>query len=149
MRWTVTIVNEKTCTPSTVNRLHHLLQYGRQLSDNEVTWETLVSLPCTYLLFDQRAFFKLSVLFIQVSNEATYQEVVRATCGKVTGVVCEVAIAIYTFGTCIAFFIVIGDQLDRCKCILSDWLAFFFFFSVSRKPKPLKLECKRQKMHLN
>uniref|UniRef100_A0A3Q0QXX3 Sodium-coupled neutral amino acid transporter 7 n=1 Tax=Amphilophus citrinellus TaxID=61819 RepID=A0A3Q0QXX3_AMPCI len=49
----------------------------------------------------------------QVSNEATYQEVVRATCGKVTGVLCEVAIAVYTFGTCIAFFIVIGDQLDR------------------------------------
>ncbi|KAF7659085.1 hypothetical protein LDENG_00003520 [Lucifuga dentata] len=49
----------------------------------------------------------------QVSNESTYQEVVRATCGKVTGVVCEVAIAIYTFGTCIAFLIVIGDQLER------------------------------------
>lgn len=49
----------------------------------------------------------------QVSNESTYQEVVRATCGKVTGILCEVAIAIYTFGTCIAFFIVIGDQLDR------------------------------------
>lgn len=72
------------------------------------------------------SFFKLSVFFIQVSNEATYQEVVRATCGKVTGVVCEVAIAIYTFGTCIAFFIVIGDQLDRCKCTLSDWLALLF-----------------------
>ncbi|KAK7913058.1 hypothetical protein WMY93_013269 [Mugilogobius chulae] len=49
----------------------------------------------------------------QVSNESTYQEVVRVTCGKVTGILCEVAIAIYTFGTCIAFFIVIGDQLDR------------------------------------
>ncbi|XP_061737415.1 sodium-coupled neutral amino acid transporter 7 [Nerophis ophidion] len=49
----------------------------------------------------------------QVSNESTYQEVVRATCGKVTGVLCEIAIAVYTFGTCIAFFIVIGDQLDR------------------------------------
>ncbi|KAK1891755.1 putative sodium-coupled neutral amino acid transporter 7 [Dissostichus eleginoides] len=49
----------------------------------------------------------------QVSNESTYQEVVRATCGKFTGILCEVAIAIYTFGTCIAFFIVIGDQLDR------------------------------------
>lgn len=49
----------------------------------------------------------------QVSNESSYQEVVRATCGKVTGILCEVAIAIYTFGTCIAFFIVIGDQLDR------------------------------------
>uniref|UniRef100_A0A3B3ZE91 Sodium-coupled neutral amino acid transporter 7 n=1 Tax=Periophthalmus magnuspinnatus TaxID=409849 RepID=A0A3B3ZE91_9GOBI len=54
----------------------------------------------------------------QVSNESTYQEVVRATCGKVTGILCEVAIAIYTFGTCIAFFIVIGDQLDRCKYII-------------------------------
>ncbi|XP_071381275.1 sodium-coupled neutral amino acid transporter 7 [Centroberyx affinis] len=49
----------------------------------------------------------------QVSNESSYQEVVRASCGKVTGVICEVAIAVYTFGTCIAFFIVIGDQLDR------------------------------------
>ncbi|XP_056134184.1 sodium-coupled neutral amino acid transporter 7 [Lampris incognitus] len=49
----------------------------------------------------------------QASNESTYQEVVRASCGKVTGVLCEVAIAVYTFGTCIAFFIVIGDQLDR------------------------------------
>ncbi|KAM3876646.1 sodium-coupled neutral amino acid transporter 7 [Diretmus argenteus] len=49
----------------------------------------------------------------QVSNEGTYQEVVRASCGKVTGVLCEVAIAVYTFGTCIAFLIVIGDQLDR------------------------------------
>ncbi|XP_059207938.1 sodium-coupled neutral amino acid transporter 7 [Centropristis striata] len=49
----------------------------------------------------------------QVSNESTYQEVVRATCGKFTGILCEVAIAIYTFGTCIAFLIVIGDQLDR------------------------------------
>uniref|UniRef100_A0A8C5I5X4 Sodium-coupled neutral amino acid transporter 7 n=1 Tax=Gouania willdenowi TaxID=441366 RepID=A0A8C5I5X4_GOUWI len=65
-----------------------------------------------------------------VCNESTYQDVVRATCGRVTGILCEVAIAIYTFGTCIAFFIVIGDQLDRCnfihfyiytlRCYLSD-----------------------------
>uniref|UniRef100_A0AAR2JK55 Sodium-coupled neutral amino acid transporter 7 n=1 Tax=Pygocentrus nattereri TaxID=42514 RepID=A0AAR2JK55_PYGNA len=49
----------------------------------------------------------------QVSNESTYQEVVRAVCGKVLGVVCEIAIAVYTFGTCIAFLIIIGDQLDK------------------------------------
>lgn len=60
-------------------------------------------------------FINLLSGFLQVSNESTYQEVVRATCGKVTGVLCELAIAVYTFGTCIAFFIVIGDQLDRCK----------------------------------
>ncbi|XP_076023738.1 sodium-coupled neutral amino acid transporter 7 [Genypterus blacodes] len=49
----------------------------------------------------------------KVSNEGTYQEVVRTTCGKLTGVLCEVAIAVYAFGTCIAFLIVIGDQLDH------------------------------------
>nr|XP_006641522.1 PREDICTED: putative sodium-coupled neutral amino acid transporter 7 [Lepisosteus oculatus] len=49
----------------------------------------------------------------QVSNETTYQEVVRAVCGRVPGVICEVAIAVYTFGTCIAFLIIIGDQLDK------------------------------------
>ncbi|XP_003970105.2 sodium-coupled neutral amino acid transporter 7 [Takifugu rubripes] len=55
----------------------------------------------------------------EVSNESTYQEVVRATCGKVTGVLCEISIAVYTFGTCIAFFIVIGDQLDRLIAALA------------------------------
>ncbi|KFV45346.1 Putative sodium-coupled neutral amino acid transporter 7, partial [Tyto alba] len=49
----------------------------------------------------------------QASNERTYQEVVWAVCGKVPGVLCEVAIAIYTFGTCIAFLIIIGDQEDK------------------------------------
>ncbi|XP_063046599.1 sodium-coupled neutral amino acid transporter 7 [Engraulis encrasicolus] len=49
----------------------------------------------------------------QVCNEGTYQEVVRAVCGRFLGVVCEVSIAIYTFGTCIAFLIIIGDQLDK------------------------------------
>ncbi|XP_016888090.1 sodium-coupled neutral amino acid transporter 7 [Cynoglossus semilaevis] len=55
----------------------------------------------------------------QACNESTYQEVVRATCGKVTGILCEVAIAVYTFGTCIAFFIVIGDQLDRLIAVVT------------------------------
>ncbi|KAJ6666140.1 hypothetical protein lerEdw1_001044 [Lerista edwardsae] len=49
----------------------------------------------------------------QASNERTYQEVVWAVCGKVPGVLCEVAIAVYTFGTCIAFLIIIGDQQDK------------------------------------
>ncbi|XP_038661936.1 putative sodium-coupled neutral amino acid transporter 7 [Scyliorhinus canicula] len=48
----------------------------------------------------------------QVSNKATYQEVVRAACGQVVGTICDVLIAVYTFGTCIAFLIIIGDQLD-------------------------------------
>ncbi|XP_075694355.1 sodium-coupled neutral amino acid transporter 7 isoform X2 [Rhinoderma darwinii] len=46
-------------------------------------------------------------------SEQTYQEVVRGICGRVTGVLCEVLIAVYTFGTCIAFFIIIGDQLEK------------------------------------
>lgn len=55
----------------------------------------------------------------QASNERTYQEVVWATCGKLTGVLCEVAIAIYTFGTCIAFLIIIGDQQDKIIAVVT------------------------------
>nr|XP_036881260.1 putative sodium-coupled neutral amino acid transporter 7 isoform X2 [Manis javanica] len=55
----------------------------------------------------------------QASNERTYQEVVWAVCGKLTGVLCEVAIAIYTFGTCIAFLIIIGDQQDKIIAVVA------------------------------
>lgn len=64
----------------------------------------------------------------QASNERTYQEVVWAVCGKLTGVLCEVSIAIYTFGTCIAFLIIIGDQQDKSE-----------FLSVATSPLPLAL----------
>ncbi|XP_053575483.1 sodium-coupled neutral amino acid transporter 7 [Bombina bombina] len=46
-------------------------------------------------------------------SERTYQEVVRGVCGRTAGVICELLIAVYTFGTCIAFFIIIGDQLEK------------------------------------
>ncbi|XP_036608668.1 putative sodium-coupled neutral amino acid transporter 7 [Trichosurus vulpecula] len=55
----------------------------------------------------------------QASNERTYQEVVWAVCGKLTGVLCEVTIAVYTFGTCIAFLIIIGDQQDKIIAVLA------------------------------
>lgn len=64
-----------------------------------------------------------------VSNEGTYQEVVRATCGKVTGILCEIAIAVYTFGTCIAFFIVIGDQLDRLIAAMTQEPAADYWYT--------------------
>ncbi|XP_042196270.1 putative sodium-coupled neutral amino acid transporter 7 [Callorhinchus milii] len=49
----------------------------------------------------------------RLSGETTYQEVVRAVCGPVTGTICDILIVIYTFGTCIAFLIIIGDQLEK------------------------------------
>ncbi|XP_049642088.1 sodium-coupled neutral amino acid transporter 7 [Suncus etruscus] len=55
----------------------------------------------------------------QASNERTYQEVVWAACGKLMGVLCEVAIAVYTFGTCIAFLIIIGDQQDKIIAVMT------------------------------
>nr|XP_014353539.1 PREDICTED: putative sodium-coupled neutral amino acid transporter 7 [Latimeria chalumnae] len=51
----------------------------------------------------------------QVSNEGTYQEVMWVICGRVIGVLCKITIMVYTFGTCIAFLIIIGDQLDKCE----------------------------------
>uniref|UniRef100_A0A8V5GQ63 Sodium-coupled neutral amino acid transporter 7 n=1 Tax=Melopsittacus undulatus TaxID=13146 RepID=A0A8V5GQ63_MELUD len=40
-------------------------------------------------------------------------EVVWAICRKVPYMLCEVAIAVYTFGICITFLIIIGDQEDK------------------------------------
>uniref|UniRef100_A0A8C2AQG5 Sodium-coupled neutral amino acid transporter 7 n=1 Tax=Cyprinus carpio TaxID=7962 RepID=A0A8C2AQG5_CYPCA len=83
---------------------------------------TLQMVRCTYKLLCTKPY--------SVSNETTYQEVIRAVCGKVLGIVCELAIAVYTFGTCIAFLIIIGDQLDKLigavnheseKMISSHW----------------------------
>ncbi|XP_051884127.1 sodium-coupled neutral amino acid transporter 7 isoform X2 [Pristis pectinata] len=54
----------------------------------------------------------------QVSGKATYQEVVREACGQVVGTVCDILIAVYTFGTCIAFLIIVGDQLDKILAAL-------------------------------
>lgn len=52
----------------------------------------------------------------QVHSSATYQDVVFACCGRATRNVCSIAIALYSFGTCITFLIIIGDQWDKCKC---------------------------------
>lgn len=81
-----------------------------------------VSPPCLFPHHQCMLIFIIGGLVIlaycsQASNERTYQEVVWAVCGKVPGVLCEVAIAVYTFGTCIAFLIIIGDQEDKSKCV--------------------------------
>nr|XP_014354422.1 PREDICTED: putative sodium-coupled neutral amino acid transporter 7 [Latimeria chalumnae] len=49
----------------------------------------------------------------QVSNEGPYQEVMWVICGRVIGVLCKITIMVYTFNTCIAFLLIIGDQLDK------------------------------------
>jgi len=61
----------------------------------------------------------------QVHNSATYQDVVFACCGHTTRNFCSLAVALYSFGTCVTFLIIIGDQWDKCKS--SDDVIFFFF----------------------
>jgi len=51
----------------------------------------------------------------QVHSSATYQDVVFACCGRATRNLCSVTIALYSFGTCVTFLIIIGDQWDKCK----------------------------------
>ena len=46
---------------------------------------------------------------------STYEEVVGRACGKVAKAIVDVCIIVYTFGTCIAFLVVIGDQLQDCE----------------------------------
>jgi len=58
----------------------------------------------------------------QVHSSATYQDVVFACCGQKTRNFCSLAIALYSFGTCVTFLIIIGDQWDKCK--ISDLVNF-------------------------
>lgn len=53
----------------------------------------------------------------QVHSSASYQDVVLACCGRATHKLCSLVVALYSFGTCITFLIIIGDQLDKCKSV--------------------------------
>lgn len=43
----------------------------------------------------------------------TYQDVIASVCGKRAQQVCSLLVALYCFGTCVTFVIIIGDQFDR------------------------------------
>ena len=43
----------------------------------------------------------------------TLQDVLEGVCGRPGLIVCSTAVALYCFGTCITFLIIIGDQFDR------------------------------------
>ena len=49
---------------------------------------------------------------------STYEEVVGRACGRAVKAVVDVCIITYTFGTCVAFLVVIGDQLRDCEWVI-------------------------------
>ena len=51
---------------------------------------------------------------------STYEEVVGRACGNVAKAVVDTCIVVYTFGTSIAFLVVIGDQLEDCEWVASS-----------------------------
>ncbi|CAG2168700.1 unnamed protein product [Oppiella nova] len=48
-----------------------------------------------------------------ISNATSFQEVVFAFCGPKSQHLCSLAIILYSYGSCITFVIIIGDQFDR------------------------------------
>jgi solute carrier family 38 (sodium-coupled neutral amino acid transporter), member 7/8 len=49
----------------------------------------------------------------QIHSSATYQDVVFTLCGKRARLLCSIFVALYSFGTCVTFMIIIGDQWDK------------------------------------
>lgn len=47
------------------------------------------------------------------SNASSYQELIQSFCGQKWQYLCSVVIILYSFGACITFVIIIGDQFDR------------------------------------
>uniref|UniRef100_A0A3Q3N375 Solute carrier family 38 member 8b n=1 Tax=Mastacembelus armatus TaxID=205130 RepID=A0A3Q3N375_9TELE len=50
-----------------------------------------------------------------VSRQTTYQDVVREVCGQAVGQLCEVCFCFNLFMVCVAFLVVVQDQLDKCE----------------------------------
>lgn len=51
-----------------------------------------------------------------VSRQKTYQDVVREVCGRAVGQLCEVCFCFNLFMICVAFLVVVQDQLEKCEC---------------------------------
>lgn len=50
-----------------------------------------------------------------VSGQKTYQDVVREVCGRAIGKLCEVCFCFNLFMICVAFLVVVQDQLEKRK----------------------------------
>ncbi|CAG2109363.1 unnamed protein product, partial [Medioppia subpectinata] len=50
---------------------------------------------------------------IDISNATSFQDVVLAFCGPRAQHFCSIIIVLYSYGACITFVIIIGDQFDR------------------------------------
>jgi len=50
-----------------------------------------------------------------VSRQKTYQDVVKEVCGGAVGQLCEVCFCFNLFMICVAFLVVVQDQLEKCK----------------------------------
>ncbi|KAG1650505.1 putative sodium-coupled neutral amino acid transporter 7 [Nymphon striatum] len=48
-----------------------------------------------------------------LNQSATYQDVVFSMCGRRAHQICSFVIALYCYGTCLTFLVIIGDQFDR------------------------------------
>uniref|UniRef100_A0A3Q3GN47 Solute carrier family 38 member 8b n=1 Tax=Labrus bergylta TaxID=56723 RepID=A0A3Q3GN47_9LABR len=50
-----------------------------------------------------------------VSRQKTYQDVVSEVCGRAVGQLCEVCFCFNLFMICVAFLVVVQDQLEKCN----------------------------------
>ena len=53
-----------------------------------------------------------------VRGSVSYQDIMQSMCGTVGKLSCAACVIIYCFGTCVTFFIIMGDQLDKSESTL-------------------------------
>jgi len=57
---------------------------------------------------------------IDETNASSFEGLISVLCGRALGIVCQVSIALYCFGTTVAFLVIIGDQLVDGKYVCSE-----------------------------
>lgn len=88
----------------------------------------LVSMTIHVGIFDLLTFTQFLLIWItfgllvlahltETLQASTYEDTIGRACGGLVKLIVDICIIIYTFGTCIAFLVVIGDQLQDCKYV--------------------------------
>ncbi|XP_033626902.1 putative sodium-coupled neutral amino acid transporter 7 isoform X1 [Asterias rubens] len=76
------------------------------------------SMQLGFLLFIIASLLVLAVC-ADVRNSNSYQDIIQSMCGTTGNIACTICIIIYCFGTCVTFFIIIGDQLDSILAFIT------------------------------
>lgn len=70
----------------------------------------------------------------EISKTDSFKNVVHHFCGQWCGSLNSIIVILYSFGSCVTYIIITGDQFDKCKTFVSCWSSLMFIFVFQFSP---------------